>query len=26
MRCDFASTTYRRWMRARGMTFGVHTD
>jgi hypothetical protein len=26
MRCDLASTTYRRWLRARSMTFGVHPD
>jgi phenylpropionate dioxygenase-like ring-hydroxylating dioxygenase large terminal subunit len=26
MRCDLASTTYRRWLRTRGMRFGVHPD
>jgi len=25
MRCDLSSVTYRRWLRARGMRFGVHT-
>ena len=26
MRCDLTSTTYRRWLKARGMRFGVHQD
>ncbi len=26
MRCDLTSATYRRWLRQRGMRFGVHTD
>ena len=26
MRCDLTSTTYRRWLRQRGVTFGVHTE
>ena len=26
MRCDLTSATYRRWLRARGMRFGVHPD
>ena len=26
MRCDLSSTTYRRWLKARGMRFGVHHD
>ena len=26
MRCDLTSTTYRRWLKARGMRFGVHRD
>ena len=24
MRCDLSSATYRRWLKARGMRFGVH--
>ena len=26
MRCDLTSTTYRRWLKARGMRFGVHSE
>ena len=26
IRCDLTSTTYRRWLRQRGMTFGVYPD
>ena len=26
MRCDLTSATYRRWLKARGMRFGVHFD
>jgi len=26
MRCDLTSTTYRRWLRQRGLTFGVHAE
>ncbi|HQX59793.1 MAG: aromatic ring-hydroxylating dioxygenase subunit alpha [Rhodoferax sp.] len=26
MRCDLTSATYRRWLRQRGMAFGVHPD
>jgi phenylpropionate dioxygenase-like ring-hydroxylating dioxygenase large terminal subunit len=26
MRCDLASVSYRRWLQARGMRYGVHTE
>ncbi len=26
MRCDLSATTYRRWLRGRGLRFGIHAD